>query len=111
MFTSFLFDTGPVIGGTAQADSQPLGGPGPADLSVGGEVGSNCTSPDLTGLEVVITPSLSIDTTPVLTPETNMEHSEPVVSTVEARADAAVSEQNLVSLVSGMSELDTEEAG
>ena len=111
MFTSFLFDTGPVIGGTAQADSQPLGGPGPADLSVGGEVRSNCTSPDLTGLEVVINPSLSIDTTPVLTPETNMEHSEPVVSTVEARADAALSEQNLASLVSGMSELETEEAG
>ena len=117
MFTGFLFDTGPVIGGTAQADSQPLGGPGPADykelvgLSVGGEGRRTCTSPDLAGLEVVITPSLSIDTTPVLTPETNMEHSDPDVPAVEARDDAVVSELNLVSLVSGMSELETEEAG
>ena len=94
MFTSFLFDTGPVIGGTTQADSQPLGGPGP-------EVRRSPTSPDL---EVTITPSLSIDTTPVLTPETNMEHSD------VSPDNAAVSEQNLVSLVAEMSELETEEA-
>ena len=95
VFTSFLFDSGPVIGGTTQADSQPLGG--------SEEVRRSANSPDLE-----VTPSLSIDTTPVLSPETIMEHSDS--SPGEAQNDAAVSEQNLVSLVSGMSELETEEA-
>ena len=29
----------------------------------------NCTSPDLSDLEVLISPSLSVDTTPTLTPD------------------------------------------
>ena len=29
----------------------------------------NCTSPDLSDLEVLVSPSLSVDTTPTLTPD------------------------------------------
>lgn len=114
VFTSFLFE-GQISGGQPQPDSQPLGGSHSADqiykefagLSVGGEVRRSCSSPELAGLEVVITPSLTIDTTPVLSPETNMENDDSDLCPGPVERDTAVSEPSNVNLVSGMSESDT----
>ena len=76
IFINFLFDTpdpGPLLGVSREvADVQPLGGLGDLDQDkpdLDQELRNKCSSPDSADLEVVISPSISIDTTPVLSPE------------------------------------------
>ena len=100
IFTNFLFDT-PQDSIAPVPDSQPLGGPVKdlLGLSVGGEIRKSLTAPELSDLEVVISPNISIDNTRVLSP-VNMEPDH-----------QKESQQNLRDLVAGMAEVNIASEG
>ena len=106
VFTNFLFDTAQEHSLT---DITPLGGdPGAEDkdllgLSVGGEIRKS--SPELSDLEVVISPNISIDHTPVLSPVTVMEKHDDTDEKHDDTEDVtdAESKQNLENIVSQLS--------
>ena len=78
IFVSFLFDTdkpgSQLSSGPLTPDTCPLGGtpgtPGTDQVTSDTDITRrSCTSPDLSDLEVLISPTLSVDTTPTLTPD------------------------------------------
>ena len=84
-FTNFLFDLQEAGGGGGGVDQVPLGGEQEDDAAVLGgggeeEVRRDLSSPDLSGLQVVISPN-TLDSTPTLTPS-------PVMETQEVEADS-----------------------
>ena len=86
-FTNFLFDLQEAAGGGGgEVDQVPLGGEQEEDAAVLGggaveeEVRRDLSSPDLSGLQVVISPN-TLDSTPTLTPS-------PVMDTQEVEADS-----------------------
>jgi len=134
IFINFLFDTpdpGPLLGVSREvADVQPLGGLGDLDQDkpdLDQELRNKCSSPDLADLEVVISPSISIDTTPVLNPEVlnseststlnltpNTETTSETISnkesTIMENTEQKISEDNLANIVNELSELNTGES-
>ena len=83
-FTNFLFDLQEAAGGGGEVDQVPLGGEQEEDASVLGgggaveeEVRRDLSSPDLSGLQVVISPN-TLDSTPTLTPSPVMEDTQEV---------------------------------
>ena len=86
-FTNFLFDL-QEHGTEGGVDQVPLGGvqedaEQPRAVSVDQEVRRDLSSPELSGLEVVISPS-TLDQTPTLTPSPVMDTPQPVTERLES---------------------------
>jgi len=124
-FTNFLFDIedGDLSSESGSVDKLPLGGPlahhsSATSLASAGAVSGvakSYTLPDLSssGLEVVISSDISIDTTPTLTPTLETADSPAMADSVDspdgATSDVSESVDNLCKLVAEMPESDIPE--